>query len=41
VVVLCPRVDVVEAREAGRAKRAYGSGMTADAIVARADEALM
>jgi chloramphenicol 3-O-phosphotransferase len=27
VVVLCPRVDVVEAREARRAKRAYGPGM--------------
>jgi chloramphenicol 3-O-phosphotransferase len=27
VVVLCPHVDVVEQREAGRAKRAYGSGM--------------
>jgi hypothetical protein len=71
VVVLCPRVDVVTVREAGRTKRAYRPGMfdadvldrslrtetpriglwldssdqtpaqTADAIVSRADEALV
>jgi adenylylsulfate kinase-like enzyme len=36
VVVLCPRVDVIEAREAARPKCAYGPGMASAAALDRA-----